>query len=71
MTVAELATIHEEVKKCKDGLRGDLSRMRNTGEETICFKKEEVERLMGCLLSVDYMICNIANNTIVPGTESR
>jgi len=71
MTVAELATTYEEVKKCKEGLRSDLSRMRNTGEETICFKENEVERLMDCLLSVEYMICNIANNTIVPGTESR
>ena len=71
MTVAELATIYEEVKTCKEGLRGDLSRMRNTGEETICFKEDEVERLMECLLSVEHMICNIANNTIVPGTESR
>lgn len=71
MTVAEMATLYEEVKKCKDGLRSDLSRMRNNGEETICFKDDHVERLIECLMSVDYMICNIANNTIVPGTESR
>ena len=71
MTIAELETLYEEVKTCKDGLRNDLSMMRNTGEETICFRKDQVERLIKCLLSVNHMICSIANNTIVPGTESR